>query len=514
MSMTASHHELDLEALEQLSNGAHSMGKSAVQACEMITGAVVLATCNRFELYLDVADPPSTFPAVTERDLQHAALEIAHLIAEKSGASREAARSAFTVRSGPDVAEHLFSVAAGLDSMVVGEREIAGQVRRALDAAHAERTTSSRLERLFQRASRTSKRISHETHLGADGRSVVSVGLDLAEPSIPPWRQTSAVIVGTGAYAGASIAALRARGCTDISVYSASGRAPQFAADRGVGAVSDLVAALEAADLVVSCSGAGGRRGGAHAPEPARAPEPTRAPGPADAPGPRPAHSPAGPHALTLAGDATDPHASASTDSSVLDYVLQSAAVVTARERASERAGEEGPQRPLVVLDLALHHDVDPRVGDIDNVLLMDLATIRAHAPSTSSEPVQKARSIVRAAVEDYTDREAVRAADKVVVALRTRIEAELEAELERSARDFSTPADVEAHARSLRRLAGTLLHRGIVRIREAARSGEPLDEVVADLTDPDQVLGGEGRDATVLSLTDRKTTQGGTRAG
>ncbi|MEP7762782.1 glutamyl-tRNA reductase [Sanguibacter sp. 25GB23B1] len=507
MSMTASHHELDLEALEQLSNGAHSMGKSAVQACEMITGAVVLATCNRFELYLDVADPPSTFPAVTERDLQHAALEIAHLIAEKSGASREAARSAFTVRSGPDVAAHLFSVAAGLDSMVVGEREIAGQVRRALDAAHVERTTSSRLERLFQRASRTSKRISHETHLGADGRSVVSVGLDLAEPSIPPWRQTSAVIVGTGAYAGASIAALRSRGCTDISVYSASGRAPQFAADRGVTAVSDLVEALEAADLVVSCSGAGGRRAGAHALEPAAQLMEER-------PAPRPAPSPAGPHAVTLAGDATDPHASASTDSSVLDYVLQSAAVVTARERASERAGEEGPQRPLVVLDLALHHDVDPRVGDIDNVLLMDLATIRAHAPSTSSEPVLKARAIVRDAVEDYTDREAVRSADKVVVALRTRIEAELEAELERSARDFSTPADVEAHARSLRRLAGALLHRGIVRIREAARSGEPLDEIVADLTDPDSALDGEVQDATVLSLTDRQATQGGTRAG
>lgn len=508
MSMTASHHELDLEALEQLSNGAHSMGKSAVQACEMITGAVVLATCNRFELYLDVADPPSTFPAVTDRDLQHAALEIAHLIAEKSGASREAARSAFTVRSGPDVAAHLFSVAAGLDSMVVGEREIAGQVRRALDAAHVERTTSSRLERLFQRASRTSKRISHETHLGADGRSVVSVGLDLAEPSIPPWRQTSAVIVGTGAYAGASIAALRARGCTDISVYSASGRAPQFAADRGVAAVADLVEALEAADLVVSCSGAGGRRGGASAHDPAGAPEQPVAP---EQPG---AQQSAGPRALTLAGDATDPHSSASTDSSVLDYVLQSAAVVTARERASERAGEEGPQRPLVVLDLALHHDVDPRVGDIDNVLLMDLATIRAHAPSTSSEPVQKARAIVRAAVEDYTDREAVRSADKVVVALRTRIETELEAELERSARDFSTPADVEAHARSLRRLAGALLHRGIVRIREAARSGEPLDEIVADLTDPDAVLGGEGQDATVLSLTDRQAPQGGTRAG
>ncbi|SDB90500.1 glutamyl-tRNA reductase [Sanguibacter gelidistatuariae] len=451
MSLTASHHELDLEALEQLSSGAHSMGTSAVQACEMITGAVVLATCNRFELYLDVADGAgrsATSTTMTERDLDHASGEVARLVAAASGVSVDAARSAFTVRSGPDVAAHLFSVASGLDSMVVGEREIAGQVRRALDAAHAARTTSARLERLFQGAARTSKKVSHQTHLGADGRSVVSVGLDLAEAIIPPWGQTRAVIVGTGAYAGASVAALRARGCADLSVYSASGRAEQFAQARGIDAVDDLVEALGDADLVVSCSGAGGGRA------------------------PREAGGDVRGSGVGTSGE---------DDSSALGYILQTAAVVTARERAAERVGEEMPERPLVILDLALHHDVDPQVGDIDHVLLMDLGTIRGHAPSTASEPVRVARSIVEDSVADFQDREALRAADQIIVALRERITAEVQAEIERSAPAFSSPADVTAHERSLRRLAGALLHRGIIRIREAARNGEALDDVAAE---------------------------------
>jgi len=334
--------------------------------------------------------------------------------------------------------------------MVVGEREIAGQVRRALDASHAESTTSPRLERLFQSASRASKRVAHTTHLGADGRSVVSVGLDLAEASIPPWRQTSAVIVGTGAYAGATVAALRARGCADIAVYSASGRAEQFAAARGVDAVTDLVTALGEADLVVSCSGAG--RGN-------RLARPSVGPGETAAPG---------------SGLRTD-------DPSDLRYILETAAVVAARDDAAVRAGDDGTARPLVVLDLALHHDVDPGVGDIDQVLLMDLGTIRSHAPSTSSLPVRAAREIVAAAVTEFTVGETLRAADSVVVGLRDRITAEVEAELARSAGSFTTDADRAAHEKSLRRFAATLLHRGITRIRDAARAGEPLEEVAED---------------------------------
>jgi len=242
-----------MSTLELLSTGAASVGRTAVETCEAITGAVVVATCNRFEVYLDVDSP------VDGRGVQHASHEVARLVAAASGVAEDVAVGAFSTRTGPDVAAHLFEVAAGLDSMVVGEREIAGQVKRALEEAREGGATSSTLELLFQTASRTSKKISNETTLGGNGRSVVSLGLDLASAELPPWRQVRTVLIGTGSYAGASLAALRARGCEDVRVYSGSGRAEQFAADRGAVAVTDLVAALEDADLVVSCSGARGR---------------------------------------------------------------------------------------------------------------------------------------------------------------------------------------------------------------------------------------------------------------
>ncbi|PJJ77750.1 glutamyl-tRNA reductase [Sediminihabitans luteus] len=429
MSMTASHHDLDLDALEILSGGAHTVAASAVTTCQAISGAVALATCNRFELYLDIDG------TLTDLAAEHAAREIAGLVATASGVTLDEAVAAFTVRRADDVVAHLFDVASGLDSMVLGEREIAGQVRRSLATAHAEGTTSASLERLFQTASRASKAVAARTHLGADGRSVVSVALDLAEPSVPAWRAARAVIVGTGAYAGASVAALRARGCTDVRVWSASGRAAEFAASHDVMAVDDLVGALADADLVVSCSGTARR----------------------------------GPVATTD-GD--------------IAYLVHAAAVVQARSRATARAGDDAGSHGLVVLDLALHHDVEPAVGDVDDVLLLDLAAVRANAPTETAERVSSAREIVAGSVARFTVQESERSADGVIVRLRERVEAELDAELARSAGSFSTDADRAAHERSLRRFSGALLHRAISRVRESVRSG-----VDARTIDPDSVL-------------------------
>src|SRR5699024_6014048 len=137
------------------------------------------------------------------------------------------------------------------------EREIAGQVRRAGVRARSTGTSTPALDLLFEQASRTSRRVEVATGLGAVGRSVVGVGLDLAAASLPPWRQARVVLVGTGSYAGAAFAALRARGVADVRVHSRSGRAADFASARGGVAVDGdgLVDAVADADLVVSCSG-------------------------------------------------------------------------------------------------------------------------------------------------------------------------------------------------------------------------------------------------------------------
>ena len=251
LSLIASHHDLDLAVLERLSVDTHAVGHEIVAACAPVSGAVVLATCNRFEVYLDVDDLAQVPEA-------HAAA--AGIVAARSGYAVERVASELRAATGTAVAEHLFAVASGLESMVVGEREIAGQVRRALAAARRDGTTTTDLEALFQVASRTSRAVRSSTGLGAAGRSVVSVALDLVEDGLPAWPDVRCVLVGTGSYAGASLAALKARACGDIQVYSSTGRAGAFAAARGVGAVTgtDLHAALADIDLVVACSGAVG----------------------------------------------------------------------------------------------------------------------------------------------------------------------------------------------------------------------------------------------------------------
>lgn len=442
LSLTASHHELDLDALERLSTGAHSIGGSAVAACDVITGAVVLATCNRFELYLDVDAP------LDGTGVQHATEHVARMVAEASGVEVAEALASFRTRAGTEVAEHLFAVASGLDSMVVGEREIAGQVKRALETAHADGVTSSTLELLFQTASRTSKKVSTHTTLGGAGRSVVALGLDLAAAELPPWPQVRAVLIGTGSYAGASLAALRALKCDDVRVYSQSGRAEEFAAARGVEAVTDLVAALEDADLVVSCSGARGR---------------------------------------ALAADAARP--GSERREQAIEHVLDAAAVVRARERAAVRAGDEPVARPTVVLDLALHRDVDPRVADVEGVLLYDLATLAAHSPSIASELVTQARTIVDEATRAFEETRLGRAADTAVVALLADAERRVALEvadvvaLREADGDPVEPDEADEIARGVRRRVHADLHRAIVAARAEAVAAAQAEEraVVAD---------------------------------
>ncbi|NKX52461.1 glutamyl-tRNA reductase, partial [Arthrobacter deserti] len=133
--------------------------------------------------------------------------------------------------------------------------------RRALIEAQAAGTACGTLVRLFQAGSRTAKDVAARTELGGTGRSIVSVAIEQATGSSghTDLSAASAVVLGTGAYAGCTIAALKVRQCSNISVFSRSGRAQEFAAARGVGAVTlaDLPAAIRSADVVVGCSGAG-----------------------------------------------------------------------------------------------------------------------------------------------------------------------------------------------------------------------------------------------------------------
>jgi glutamyl-tRNA reductase len=245
--VTASHRTTDFALLDRVSREASRAAADLIAADPSIRGAIVLATCNRFEAYLDVDDALSTAsdpPAELVFDT------LARLIGDDAAALRGSAE----LLRGEHAVRHLFAVSSGLESVVVGEDEISGQVQRALSTARSERTTSSALERVFQRAARTSREVRRATDLGGAARSMVRLALDLAASRVSDWGDARVLVVGTGHYAATSIAALRARGAADIRVFSATGRADMFAARYGVRALRELPAALAEADIVLTCT--------------------------------------------------------------------------------------------------------------------------------------------------------------------------------------------------------------------------------------------------------------------
>lgn len=245
LAIGVSHHDVDSEQLGTLAARTDALVGILGGHRDSLNGWVLLTTCNRVEVYLDA---PRFHPAVDTV-----------LAAWRGCGASDAVLAAVQVHAGEAAVAHLFEVAAGLDSMVIGENEIHGQVRAALAAADGSATAT--LRRAFQDALSTAKTITTATAIGATGRSVASVGLDLlAERHSlgPPGR---VLVLGTGAYAGVVVATLARRGWTEVAVHSATGRAPDFAASHGLRAVDPdrLADELAEADLVVTVSGAGER---------------------------------------------------------------------------------------------------------------------------------------------------------------------------------------------------------------------------------------------------------------
>jgi glutamyl-tRNA reductase len=247
--LTANHRNASFELLEKLSVGTSDVARDLVAQSSFVQGAVVLATCNRFEAYLDIDEPVTAGVSL-------AVEEAAESFSSASGTDVGELRDSLTVLCGDTVADHLFAVSSGLESVVVGEDEIAGQVKRALSTARVEGTTSSDLERLFQRASHTSRGVKTKTGLGGAGRSLARLALDLAESRVTDWAATRVLLVGTGQYARVTLANLRERGVGDIRVFSPSGRAAVFAAKQGLVPVpaEGLLEAIAGSDIVITCS--------------------------------------------------------------------------------------------------------------------------------------------------------------------------------------------------------------------------------------------------------------------
>jgi glutamyl-tRNA reductase len=421
--LSANHKNSSFDVLEKLSVGAEAAAGSMLTGHDALSGAVVVATCNRFEAYLDLDEPfgVSPLPAV------YAAIDA---VSESTGVSADLLRDTLDLVHGNGVAEHLFAVTSGLESVVVGEGEIAGQVRRSLEEARAQGTTSPELERLFQRASQTSRGVKNRTGIGAAGRSLVRLSLELAESRVTDWAHTRVLLVGTGRYAGASLAALRDLGVTDVRVYSPSGRAVRFAASHDIAAVATDADALATetalADLILTCTTAE--------------------------------------HHVIDAGILTAGRALLTARNTALAPAADAPALHVCPVGPGAEAGRQ------LVIDLGLPRNVDPDVSEVPGVELLDLETIRIHAPLEELNATSEARKLVGRAAKKFSAVAEEQSLAPAVVALRSYVFDILDAEIERAHARGDNSEQTEA---ALRHLTGVLLHTPMVRSRELARAGE-----------------------------------------
>lgn len=419
-----SHRSAPVSVLEQLSTDESDQVKIIDQVLQspLVTEAMVLSTCNRVEVYAVV-------------DAFHGGLSaIGQVLAEHSGMSMGDLTKYAYVRYSEAAVEHLFAVASGLDSAVIGEQQVLGQVRRAYATAEANRTVGRVLHDLAQRALSVGKRVHTETAIDAAGASVVSVALDIAGSRLDGLAGRTAAVVGAGSMGGLSVAHLVRAGVTHIHVVNRSlPRAQRLAEnirEQGVGAealtLEQLPAALAAADVVVSCTGAV-----------------------------RPVVSLADVH-----------HALATAQ----------------RDEAAA---------PLVLCDLGMPRDVDSAVAGLPGVSVIDMDRVQrepsARAAATDAEA---ARQIVATEVAAYLTGQRMAEVTPTVTALRQRAADVVEAELLRLDNRLPGLDDSQRDevARTVRRVVDKLLHAPTVRVKQLASApgGDSYAEALRELFELD----------------------------
>ncbi|MGH3546714.1 MAG: glutamyl-tRNA reductase [Pseudonocardiaceae bacterium] len=415
-----SHRSAPVEALERVAVSATDAGKVLCQllARENVAEALLLSTCNRVEVYAVVA----TF---------HGGLaDITDVLARQSAIVLDELSEHLYVHYAAAGVEHLFSVAAGLDSMVVGEPQILGQLRTAYAGAEQSGTIGRTLHEVVQQALRVGKRVHSETGIDAAGASVVSealaatsaalagvtgvdgAGVDGADVDRAGLAGRRALVLGAGSMGALTTAQLRRAGVAEIVVANRTrSHAQRLAAvcqaegtpARAV-SLDGVTGALAAVDVVVCCTGATG--------------------------------------------------------------------AVLGVEQITERHRSV----PLVVCDLGLPRNVEPGVGDVPGVILLDLSAVarRLEQRGSASDAVSTAHRLVAQEVRQYLAVQRTAEVTPTVAALRKRAAEVVDAELLRL--DGRLPgldaAVRDELARSVRRVVDKLLHAPTVRVKQLAEAG------------------------------------------
>ena len=410
-----SHRTCPVELLERTALDADGVVTliEEIAADPAVSEVVALSTCNRLEVYAEV---PKFHPAVAL---------LTDTVARHTGVPERELTEHLAVHYDERAVAHLFAVAAGLDSMVVGEAQILGQVRAALQVAQAAGTVGRVLNEAFQQALRVGKRAHSETGIDKAGQSLVSVGLELGEVALEGLAGRRALVVGAGSMSALAAATLVRAGAGPVIVANRTFEHARRLAERVGGRpapLHELDRLLAEADVVVSCTGAVG--------------------------------------------------------------------TVITRDQVAAAQLRRGAA-PLFVLDLALPRDVDPAVGDLDSVALVDLARLgHLLAGDERVEDIAAVREIVAREVDAFLGWLQASAVAPTVVALRTMAQGVVDAEL---ARLRGRLPDLDPHSageveQTVRRVVDKLLHTPTVRVKAWASdpAGPRYVEALRDLFDLD----------------------------
>ena len=386
-----------------------------------LSEAVLLSTCLRTEVY-----------AVVER-FHDGVAEIQAFLAEVSGSSVEALSEYCTIRFDDDVTDHLFAVASGLDSAVLGESEVLGQVRRAWERAQGEQSSGPVLGSLFRHAVETGKRVRSETAIARGITSLSHGAVALAADRRPGGLSGSRVaVVGAGEMGEGVAQALDGFRVEHLVMANRTAERVETLVAGLPASAADTVETRDLDDLV------------------------------------------------TLLGEVD-----------VAFTTVGSAHPIVSRADLEAALARRTGRPDLVVVDLGVPRNVEPEAGSLDGLLLLDMDDLRAavaDALTGRQDEVEAANGIVADEVERYRSASRARDAAPMVSALRSRVEQARQVELDRqrSKRSDLDDGQWEQVDAVTRAMVAKLLHQPTVVLKDAAGTprGERLVEALRALFD------------------------------